>query len=242
MPFKEKATYLAIGVLAIGGITYVGATNIKSPSKITFENLPPKTEETKPAKPSSLVVHVSGAVRKPGVYRLKPDGRVHDAIREAGGAKPHADLTDWNLAARVQDGAPIHIAAKTAKVESKSSTPQRTRPRPLGGIPPLRIDVPEEYRGGPGALALSGKIKVEPESGGKRPSTGKKPSPAEGSISLNTASSAQLQQLPGVGPSTAEKILDYRKEHGGFTSIDEVLAVKGIGPKKLESMRRFLRL
>lgn len=241
MPFKEKATYLAIGVLAIGGITYVGATNMKAPPKITFENLPPTKDATQPPKPTSLVVHVSGAVRRPGVYRLKPDARVHDAIREAGGAKPHADLTDWNLAARVQDGSPIYIAPRTAKTATKTS-PIRGKPRSLGSIPPLKVDVPEEYRGGPGAMALSGRIKVEPESSSQRATSGKKATPPEGSISLNTASSAQLQQLPGVGPSTAEKILDYRKEHGGFTSIDEVLAVKGIGPKKLESMRKFLRL
>lgn len=63
-----------------------------------------------------------------------------------------------------------------------------------------------------------------------------------GSISLNTASSAQLDSLPGVGPSTAQKILGYRREHGGFSSIDELMAVKGIGPKKLKAMRKYLRL
>jgi competence protein ComEA len=59
---------------------------------------------------------------------------------------------------------------------------------------------------------------------------------------LNSSTGEQLQALPGVGPSTAAKIVEYRTEHGGFTSIDELLAVKGIGPKKLEAMRKFLKL
>ncbi len=66
--------------------------------------------------------------------------------------------------------------------------------------------------------------------------------PTPGSISLNSASASELDRLPGVGPSTAKKIMDYRQSHGGFTSIDELLAVKGIGPKKLADMRKFLRL
>lgn len=62
------------------------------------------------------------------------------------------------------------------------------------------------------------------------------------SVSLNTATAAELDRLPGVGPSTAAKIIAYRQDHGGFSSIDEVLAVKGIGHKKLAEMRPYLRL
>lgn len=66
--------------------------------------------------------------------------------------------------------------------------------------------------------------------------------PAPKSISLNTAGASELDRLPGVGPATAAKIIEYRKAHGGFASIDELLAVKGIGPKKLADMRPYLRL
>jgi comEA protein len=59
-------------------------------------------------------------------------------------------------------------------------------------------------------------------------------------INLNTASATDLQQVPGIGPSTAQKILDTRKSYGAFKSVDDLLAIKGIGPKKLEKMRKYL--
>jgi competence protein ComEA len=69
-----------------------------------------------------------------------------------------------------------------------------------------------------------------------------KPAPAQQSVSLNSATLEQLQALPGVGPVTAQKILDYRKEHGGFRSVDELVAVKSIGAKRAEALRPYLRL
>jgi comEA protein len=59
-------------------------------------------------------------------------------------------------------------------------------------------------------------------------------------INLNTADATELQQVPGIGPSTAQKILDTRKSYGAFKSVDDLLAIKGIGPKKLEKMRKYL--
>jgi competence ComEA-like helix-hairpin-helix protein len=59
-------------------------------------------------------------------------------------------------------------------------------------------------------------------------------------ININTANSSDLQQVPGIGPSTAQKILDTRKSYGSFKSVDDLLAIKGIGPKKLEKMRKYL--
>src|SRR5580698_2547557 len=59
-------------------------------------------------------------------------------------------------------------------------------------------------------------------------------------INLNAASSEQLQQVPGIGPATADKILQMRKSYGPFKSVDNVRAIRGIGPKRLEKMRKYL--
>lgn len=60
-------------------------------------------------------------------------------------------------------------------------------------------------------------------------------------ISLSRASAKELESVPGIGPATAARILEYRAAHGGFRSVDELMAIKGIGPKKLEQMRPHLR-
>jgi competence ComEA-like helix-hairpin-helix protein len=59
-------------------------------------------------------------------------------------------------------------------------------------------------------------------------------------ININTANSDELQQVPGIGPATAEKILQMRKSYGAFKSVDDLLSIRGIGKKRLEKMRKYL--
>jgi len=59
-------------------------------------------------------------------------------------------------------------------------------------------------------------------------------------ININTASAGELEEVPGIGPATAKKILDTRKAYGAFKSVDDLLAIKGIGPKRLDKMRKYL--
>ena len=70
-------------------------------------------------------------------------------------------------------------------------------------------------------------------------SLAKKKPPAQ-PINLNTAGSAQLQLVPGIGPATAEKILQMRKSYGAFKSVNDLMAIRGIGPKRLDKMRKYL--
>jgi competence protein ComEA len=61
--------------------------------------------------------------------------------------------------------------------------------------------------------------------------------PAQPPVSLNTATAEQLDTLDGVGPATASKILDWRRQHGGFRSVDDLGEIPGIGPKRLAALR-----
>jgi competence protein ComEA len=63
------------------------------------------------------------------------------------------------------------------------------------------------------------------------------PSSPAGPVHLSTATAEQLDALPGVGPVTAQKIVDYRTQHGAFSSVDELDAIPGIGPAKLDQLR-----
>jgi competence protein ComEA len=59
-------------------------------------------------------------------------------------------------------------------------------------------------------------------------------------VNINTATSEELQQVPGIGPATAEKILQMRKSYGLFKSVDDLLSIRGIGKKRLDKMRKYL--
>jgi competence protein ComEA len=145
--------------------------------------------ETARAAASAVVVDVVGAVRRPGLYRLRQGERIADAVARAGGAAARADLTLINLAAPLADGQQVVV--------------------------PVR---------GAAAGAAAG--------GAAAPGT----APA-GPVHLNTATLEQLDSLPGVGPVTAQKIVDYRQAHGAFASVDELDAIPGIGPKRLDDLR-----
>jgi competence protein ComEA len=135
---------------------------------------------------TTLYVNVVGAVRRPGLYRLKDGSRVADAVTRAGGPTPKAQIELVNLAARIVDGE--------------------------------QIVVPRRGLAGPSVAAPDGAA-------------------ATGPVHLNSATLEQLDALPGVGPVTAQKILDYRQQHGAFGSVDELDAIAGIGPARLETLR-----
>jgi competence protein ComEA len=137
-------------------------------------------------------VHVIGAVRRPGVYRLPPWARLEAAVERAGGATAAADMTGVNLAARLSDGQQVVVPRRQA-----------------AGEPP----------------------------GAATGTTG-----SDAPISLNTATAEQLDELEGVGPATAQKILDWRKEHGGFRSVEDLKQVSGIGPKRFEALKDKVRM
>src|SRR5215472_12626396 len=67
-----------------------------------------------------------------------------------------------------------------------------------------------------------------------------KKKPPEKPVNINTANSEQLQQVPGIGPATAQKILQMRKSYGPFKSVDDLLAIRGLGQKRLDKMRKYL--
>jgi competence protein ComEA len=178
------AAVLFIAALFVAGRFFVGsgtATVERSPAQATGE--------IEAAAPARLVVHVVGAVRRPGLYRLAHGSRIADAVRRAGGATRRADLSLVNLAAQISDGTQVVV--------------------------PRRVVV----EAGPAGEA------------------GEAPAPAGGPVHLNTATIDQLDALPGVGPVTAQKIVDYREQHGAFSSVDDLDAIPGIGPARLEQLR-----
>jgi len=160
--------------------------------------------------PAELVVHVVGRVAAPGVVRLPAGSRVVDALDAAGGATPEADLAQVNLARPVVDGEQVLVPAPGEEVA------------PAPG-PPLPAPAP-------GAAATVG-------GGSAAPGTG---AAAGAPLDLNTATAADLDALPGIGPVLAQRILDTRAEMGAFTSVEELGEVSGIGEARLADLRELV--
>ncbi len=205
---RQKVAYALLAALSLGAMGYAGARYSRPAPEIRIQPV----EDPLPKKPSEVVVDIAGAVYRPGVYRLKGDQRVQDALALAGGAKPNADLEQLNLAAVLQDGTQLYIPLKG------QATPEAQAEPVYQG---KKTDSP--YRSSRAKTASSKAL-------------------APGSININTASASELDRLPGIGPATAAKIIAYRKSHSGFKSVDELIQVKGIGPKKLAAMRKYVRL
>ena len=160
--------------------------------------------------PTTLVVHIVGAVQRPGVYELPIGARGDDAVRAAGGLTRDADIRLVNLALPLIDGEQLVVPRRGERpvvASTQSATPQQ----------PARTASPAS----PASPAT--------------PATA-----AAGPTNINRATAAELEALPGVGPSTARAIVEHRERYGPFATVDDLLAVRGIGPAKLAEMRSWV--
>ena len=182
--------------------------------------LAPKVFDTN----TTIRVHVVGAVRKPGVYSLPSWSRVIDAVKKAGGTTPQADTDAINLADRLRDAEQLRIPFKGRDVPSLEHPPTPEPgpdPRTSGGHGEGRYPFAEGGTTTPVAPLSS-------RGGAAAPG---------GVVNLNTATAGELDSLPGVGPKTAEAIIQFRQEHGAFQRPEDLMNVKGIGPAKFEKLR-----
>lgn len=138
-----------------------------------------------------IVVHITGAVPRPGVYALPEGARVQDVISAAGGFLAEADKEFINLARILEDGEMLDI------------------PYAEGFSPVIPTPVQNVITSGSDTDL----------------------------VNINTASSFELEALPGIGPTTAQKIIAYRDANGPFVSIEDIINVSGIGPGTYERIK-----
>lgn len=175
------------------------------------EEAPNDTDESVAAEePEPLIkVHIDGCVNNPGVYELRKDMRVQDAVECAGGFTSDADTSAVNLARIVNDGEQVLIPSKQPAV-SEVTPSQGSTGAASNGVPPSAdSSTQSQSQTGSGQNAL---------------------------VNINTADASLLQTLPGVGESTAQKIIDSRASEGPFISKEDIKRVSGIGDKKFKKL------
>ena len=170
---------------------------------------------SKAAQAKTVRVQVSGAVLEPGIYDVPANCRVEEAIAAAGGLTENADSERVNLVRKVRDGmqirVPVQKAARTNSTQSKKA--QATA-----------------------GYSASSTKKV----GSTKAGSGRNSSMMQ-SVRINSASAGELQQLPGIGPALAQRIVETRSR-GRFTSVDDLLRVPGIGKAKLAKLRDYVEV
>ena len=211
-------TRLVIGLLATT-IASAGIWLLVRPSAPLVESVVPHASGVGIVAPLSTLptpltvrIHVAGAVVHPGVYTVSSSSRVVDAVEAAGGATSRADLERINLAQTIVDTEQVFVPFRSSRITKVTVAPR---------LRPSRTTVPVSLPTIPGALPIIG-----------APGTTATPL-----INLNSATSDQLDTLPGVGPSTAKAIISYRNRKGPFGKVEDLLNVPGIGPSKVAAIR-----
>src|SRR3984957_17689865 len=221
-PGRAGAIALA-AVAAIAVLVTVFTLMREQPAPVMSAKLPPVDMAATASRGSSpgpstrpnqpVVVSVVGLVHTPGLVTLAPGARIADALKAAGGSTDGADTIGLNMARQVDDGEQIVVGM----------APVKGRPAVLG------------------SSVTSGTAAPGPPGTGSHPGRPDKPG-RQAAVNLNTATVQQLDALPGVGPVTAAAIVAWRDANGKFTSVDQLAEVDGIGPARLEKLRRLVRV
>jgi competence protein ComEA len=216
----EQRTLLIVGVVAAAALA-AGWRNLgPHPPPVYSASASLGAEPAQPAgppapqpSPAHLVVYVAGEVRRPGVYTLAAGARAEAALAAAGGSTAAADLVAVNLAEHLADGEAFVVPPKGAAAEPRSAGIRRRSRGARAG-----------RAGSPGRISRGRGHKTPPGS----------------PVDLNAAGAAELERLPGIGPSLAERIVAFRELNGRFSRVDDLLDVAGMNEHKLEGLAPYV--
>ena len=173
---------------------------------------------TKEEKKNTIIVYVTGAIKNEGIYELEENSRIANVIEIAGGLTEEAEISEINLAYIIDDGMKIHIPKRNENMNEIKDNTNIYISRESNNI--------ENY---------NNSNKTTQNSKSNTNIKNKK-------ININTATQTELETLPGIGPSTALKIIEYRKQNGKFKKIEEISNINGIGENKYNKIKDLITL
>lgn len=168
---------------------------------------------------SSIKVYVVGEVKKPGLITINKGQILKEAVDLAGGTTEAADVENINMAYEIFENMTIKILPKNMNDVKVTENVKEETSKTVGMT--IIKDV--------GNAQIIKNTDIESQNTNSSQKSNK--------VNINTASSQHLDSLPGIGPSTADKIISYRDKNGRFNSIQDILNVSGIGESKFESIK-----
>lgn len=225
--YRKQILIFLFCLFLIGGgvISYFSFFNEKDSKPTEKIVLQKKKEITKKKKKQELsediskeiMVDVKGFVVNPGIYKLKEESRVIDAINAAGGVLEGADTSVLNLSKKLKDEMVI-IVYSSYQVENFKKVKeeqQQIQDECVNGVNEVENDACIEEKGEEKENNL---------------------------VSINTATLEELMTLEGIGEAKAKSIIAYREEHGPYQAIEDLLNVSGIGESLLAKIKENITL
>ena len=223
------------GVLAVAALATLWRTHSPPRAELQIASAPaaaPIAAAQRRAPPGDpggrVVVYVTGEVGRPGLYRLTSGSRIDDAIRAAGGFTPRGDRLSIDLAEQLSDGEEVLVA-------------------PVGVLDPYGATLSRASAGssrvGSGATTRAG-ARSRRRSRKRRSTRSRSVLSAlapndlapSAPIDVNSASETELEELPGIGPGLAQRIVAFRELNGPFASATDLLDVAGMTDRKLDAI------
>lgn len=207
---RKKASIILFVIIVIGIAYYIYSNYFNEPTQDFEETLEDEDKvnvesnnEKDNNKENNIVVHISGAVLNEGIIELKEGSRITDAIEKAGGLKENACIKDINLAEVLDDGIKINIPT----IEEYNKNIENN-----------------------GEEKTNNAFQTDNKTTSKKNNISQSDNKSTGQnnnnkVNINTATQSELETLPGIGSSTALKIINYRKENGKFKSIEDIKKV-----------------
>lgn len=189
-----------------------------TPSEASNEAINEEVEDNA----NKIYIYIIGEVNQPGVVILDEGSRISDAINSAGGTTANADLSKINLVYILQDGMKINI-------------PNSEQLKKDPDFQYITSNASDESSNENGSTSSNGSSKDNSTSGASTKAQ-------NNIVNINTATQAELETLPGIGPSLALRIIEYRKENGKFNNIEEIKNVKGIGDAKYDDIKNHIKV
>lgn len=207
---RKNVTIIIFIIIVIGIVYYIYSnyfnestqdfeTTHENENKVEVES----NNEKDNNKENNIVVHISGAVLNEGVIELKEGSRITDAIEKAGGLKENACIKDINLAEILEDGIKINIPTideYNKSIENSGEEKSNNAFQTDNKTTSMKNNINQSDNKSTG------------QNNNKK-------------VNINTATQSELETLPGIGLSTALKIINYRKENGKFKSIEDIKKV-----------------
>ena len=213
--FKENKTIIVIiSIIIIIFLCVFFYTRINMESEYNeisnYDILQNETDiEIEQEETTKIIIHVTGAVKNEGIVQIEEGGRIADAVDAANGFSEDADISQINLAYQLEDGQKIYIPSiNDEKIGEEEKVLQKEYVTDEAGDDIILEDEISNVK-----------------------------SKKDEKININTADQIELEEIPGEGESTAQKVIEYRETNGKFKTIEDIKNVNGIGESKFENMK-----